>query len=83
MWYLKKGVILTKDNLAKTNWEGNKGCPFCNTPESIRHLFFSCVNPLVLMIFLIIGQKGGGNQSQFELIDCSRRIMLVAVDIKK
>jgi len=35
------------------------------------------------MIFLIIGQKGGGNQSQFELIDCSRRIMLVTVDIKK
>ena len=28
MWYLKKGVILTKDNLAKRNWEGNKGYPF-------------------------------------------------------
>jgi hypothetical protein len=25
----------------------------------------------------------GGNQSQSELIDCSRRIMLVIVDIKK
>jgi hypothetical protein len=36
----------------------------------------------MLMIFLIIGQKGG-NQSQFELIDGSRRIMLVTVGIKK
>jgi hypothetical protein len=42
MWYLKKGVILTKDNLAKRNWRGNKGCSFCNTPESIQHLFFNC-----------------------------------------
>jgi hypothetical protein len=42
MWYLKKGVILTKDKLAKRNWRGNRGCSFCNTPESIQHLFFNC-----------------------------------------
>ena len=24
MWYLKKGVVLTKDNLAKRKWKGDK-----------------------------------------------------------
>ena len=24
MWYLKRGVILTKDNLARRNWNGKK-----------------------------------------------------------
>ena len=42
LWYLKKGVILTKDNLAKRNWKGDKKCCFCNNDESIQHLFFEC-----------------------------------------
>ena len=28
MWYLKRCVILTKDNLARRNWNGNKQCCF-------------------------------------------------------
>jgi hypothetical protein len=24
MWYLKRGVVLTKDNLARWNWNGNR-----------------------------------------------------------
>jgi len=28
MWYLKRGVILTKDNLARRNWHGDKCCCF-------------------------------------------------------
>ena len=28
MWYLKRGAILTKDNLARRNWNGNKQCCF-------------------------------------------------------
>jgi hypothetical protein len=28
--YLRRGVILTKDNLAKRNWHGNKSCIFCH-----------------------------------------------------
>ena len=24
LWYLRKGVILTKDNLARRNWQGNQ-----------------------------------------------------------
>jgi hypothetical protein len=42
MWYLKRGVVLTKDNLARRNWRGNKLCVFCSQPELIQHLFFDC-----------------------------------------
>jgi hypothetical protein len=36
------GVILTKDNLMRRNWKGNKLCVFCSNSETIRHLFFEC-----------------------------------------
>jgi hypothetical protein len=39
LWYLKKGVILTKDNLVRRNWNGDKHCCFCHFPETIQHLF--------------------------------------------
>ena len=41
-WYLRRGVILTKNNLAKRNWHGNKSCVFCHHDETIKHLFFQC-----------------------------------------
>ena len=41
-WYLRRGVILTKDNLAKRNWQGSKKCVFYHHDESIKHLFFQC-----------------------------------------
>jgi hypothetical protein len=34
-------VILTKDNLAKRNWNGCKKCASSNSDESIHLLFFS------------------------------------------
>jgi hypothetical protein len=42
MWYLKKGMTLTKDNLARRNWSGDKSCCFCHFSETIYHLFFDC-----------------------------------------
>jgi hypothetical protein len=39
MWYVYKGVVVTKDNLAKCNWNGSKQCSFCCNDESIQHLF--------------------------------------------
>jgi hypothetical protein len=42
MWYIQKGVVLTKDNLAKQNWNGSKQCSFCMNNEPIQHLFFKC-----------------------------------------
>jgi hypothetical protein len=37
-----KGVVLTKDNLAKRNWQDNKRCCLCANDETIQHLFFYC-----------------------------------------
>jgi hypothetical protein len=42
LWYLGKGVTLTKDNLSKCKWKGSNKCSFCNNDESIQHLFFKC-----------------------------------------
>ena len=42
MWYLYKGVILTKDNLARRQWQGDMKCCFCSSNESIQHLLFNC-----------------------------------------
>jgi hypothetical protein len=42
LWYLKKGVILTKDNLVRRHWIGDTTCAFCHLPETIRHLFLDC-----------------------------------------
>ena len=42
MWYLRRGVVLTKDNLARRNWPGSKKCCFCTHDETIKHLFFQC-----------------------------------------
>ena len=38
----KRGVLLTKDNLAKRNWNGDMSCCFCSKPKTIQHLFFEC-----------------------------------------
>ena len=42
IWLLHRGVILTKDNLAKRNWNGSKQCCYCSAEETIAHLFFDC-----------------------------------------
>jgi hypothetical protein len=41
-WYLRKGVIFTKDNLAKCKWHMSQKCGFCHHDETIKHLFFQC-----------------------------------------
>ena len=42
LWYLKRGVTLTKDNLARRNWHGDKSCCLCHLPKTIQHIFFDC-----------------------------------------
>ena len=41
-WYIRKGVILTKDNIIKRNWHESTKCVFCAHDETIKHLFFQC-----------------------------------------
>jgi hypothetical protein len=38
-WYLRRGVILTKDNLIKQNWHGSKMCVFCTHDETENTCF--------------------------------------------
>jgi hypothetical protein len=42
LWYLKNGVVLTKDNLVKRRWQGCTLYCFCTEQETIQHLFFDC-----------------------------------------
>jgi hypothetical protein len=42
LWYLKREVILTKDNLARRNWNGGKQCVLCSQLDMIQHIFFDC-----------------------------------------
>jgi hypothetical protein len=42
IWYLIKGVALTKYNLAKRQRKGSFKCCYYNMDESIQHLFFDC-----------------------------------------
>jgi hypothetical protein len=42
MWFISKKVLLTRDNLAKRNWNGNTKCSFCDAEKSVEHLFIFC-----------------------------------------
>ena len=53
LWFLKKRVILTKDNLAKRNWNGSKACYFCSTPKTIQHLFFIAIMPVFFAVLCL------------------------------
>jgi hypothetical protein len=39
---VRRAIILTKDNLAKRNQQGNKQCCLCHENEMIQHLFLDC-----------------------------------------
>jgi hypothetical protein len=52
LWYLRNGVVLTKDNLVKRQWKGCTKCCFCTAQETIQHLFFYC--PMARLLWRII-----------------------------
>jgi hypothetical protein len=52
MWFLYKKVILTKDNLAKRRWNGCKKCVFCDSQETIDHLFITC--PFARLVWRVV-----------------------------
>ena len=49
MWLLKKKVILTKDNLIKRKWRGNKQCCF------LIHKRPSNIFSLTVMLHVLLG----------------------------
>ncbi|WVZ88935.1 hypothetical protein U9M48_035402 [Paspalum notatum var. saurae] len=62
LWYLRKGIILTKDNLAKRNWQGSLTCASCHKEETINHLFFEC--HLARVVWSILQMATGINPPQ-------------------
>jgi hypothetical protein len=56
-WYLKNGVVSTKDNLMKGKWKGCTMCCFCNVSESIQHLFFDC--PMTKLVWGMVSLTFG------------------------
>jgi hypothetical protein len=42
MWPVEQKAILTKDNMLARNWKGDPSCYFCDSPETVEHLFFEC-----------------------------------------
>jgi hypothetical protein len=41
-WYLRRWIILTKDNLVKHNWLRSSQCVFSHHNETIKNLFIKC-----------------------------------------
>jgi hypothetical protein len=52
LWFLNHKVLLTKDNLAKRNWNGCQKCVFCDSMETVEHLFILC--PFAQIIWRLI-----------------------------
>src|SRR6185437_2220010 len=52
LWFLQRGILLTKDNLAKKNWTESQKCCGCNSNETIEHLFPNC--PYARIVWRII-----------------------------
>jgi hypothetical protein len=52
MWLVEQNAILTKDTLLRRNWQGDPSCYFCESPETIDHLFFEC--PIAKVIWGVI-----------------------------
>lgn len=48
MWLTKQGAILTKGDLLKRKWQGDKSCSFCSDDETIGHLFCLLVRWLIM-----------------------------------
>jgi hypothetical protein len=68
MWLLSNGVILTKDNMKKRNWNGNPECHFCDSIESNDHLFFQC--PIARVVRGCVARCFGANDIPDSISHC-------------
>jgi hypothetical protein len=48
MWLVEQRAILTKDNMLVRNWQGDPSCYFCDSLETVDHLFFECPTAKVI-----------------------------------
>ena len=69
-------VILTKDNLLKRNWNGNKSYVFCSKDATIEHLFLECLHAKFLWraIHFVLGLKPTLNEWMPFMIDTNKKV---------
>ena len=48
----KYNFLLTKDNLVKRNWNGCQKCCFCDSAETVNHLYIAC--PFAKIVWRIV-----------------------------
>jgi hypothetical protein len=68
MWLLTNDAILTRDNLVKRKWVGDPSCLFCDSAESVDHLFFQC--PVAKVIWSIVAKCFGATNIPCNLQQC-------------
>jgi hypothetical protein len=68
MWLLTNDAILTRDNLVKRKWVGDPSCLFCDSAESVDHLFFQC--PVAKVIWSIVAKCFGATNIPTNLQQC-------------
>lgn len=59
IWLLEQGVVLTKENMIRRKWVGDPSCRFCESTETVDHLFFQC--PTAKVVWGIVAQLIGAN----------------------
>jgi hypothetical protein len=57
MWLVEQNAILTKGNMLRKNWHGDPSCYFCDSPETVDHLFFEC--PIAKVVWWVIAAYFG------------------------
>lgn len=71
LWLMNKKSILTRGNLLKRGWKGDKCCFFCGQDESIDHLFFTC--SVARLIWSLLKCAFDLNSIPLNLNDCFDR----------
>lgn len=85
LWYLYRGVVLTKDNLAKINWQGKKIRCFCHREEAIKYLFFQCrlAHSVRSLIHVASNLRPPRSVSRLSGVDFCKCLTFISVQIYK
>jgi hypothetical protein len=54
MWFHSNKVLLTKDNLPKRKWNWCQKCCFCDSTETVNHLFIHYLFAKIIWWMLLI-----------------------------
>jgi len=68
LWLMMNNAILTKDNLLKRKWSGDPSCYFCDSNETVSHLFFQCST--AKSVWAIVAKSIGANNVPRSLNQC-------------